>query len=252
MSRSRSARAAGPPVRSASRAASGDGWASEAVRGAGEFMPRASPGRRRRGRPGAILWTAAPPTVPPHRCRGRRPERGLARADGAPGRQRPAGISWSSHPQGPGPGRPPVPTHAASTDNLARAPTTTGPDTSFTGAVLIDGIRGPRDGSRAAINHVHFAPGARTHSHWHPVGQTLYGTDGVGLVVTRDGEVLTLEPGRTIWIPPREEHWHGALSTSLMAHIAVQEVDEDDEAVFWMEAVGDEELARAEAVVAAG
>src|SRR5699024_4172270 len=60
------------------------------------------------------------------------------------------------------------------------------------------------------------------------------------------------EPGRTIWIPPREEHWHGALSTSLMAHIAVQAVDEDDEAAFWMEPVGDEELGRAEAVVAAG
>lgn len=132
-------------------------------------------------------------------------------------------------------------------EKLTRTPTTTGPDSSFTGSVLIDGIRGPRDGSRAAMNHVHFAPGARTHWHWHPVGQTLYGTAGVGLVVTRAGEVLTLEPGRTIWIPPREEHWHGALSTSLMAHIAVQEVDENDEAVIWMEAVSDEELARAEA-----
>lgn len=139
------------------------------------------------------------------------------------------------------------PTQEASMEKLTRTPTTTGPDSSFTGSVLIDGIRGPRDGSRAAMNHVHFAPGARTHWHWHPVGQTLYGTAGAGLVVTRAGEVLTLEPGRTIWIPPREEHWHGALSTSLMAHIAVQEVDENDEAVIWMEAVSDEELARAEA-----
>src|SRR5699024_12598726 len=103
---------------------------------------------------------------------------------------------------------PPLPRaiQAASMEKLTRTPTPTGPATSFTGAVLIDGIRGPRAGSRAAMNHVHFAPGAPTHWHWHPVGQTLYGTDGVGLVVTRDGEVLTLEPGRTICIPPPAQH----------------------------------------------
>ena len=132
-------------------------------------------------------------------------------------------------------------------EKLTTTPTTPGPDSSFTGAVLIDAIRGPREGSRVVMNHVHFAPGARTHWHWHPVGQTLYGTDGVGLVVTRAGEVLTLEPGRTVWIPPREEHWHGALASSLMAHIAVQEADEDDETVTWLEPVSDEEFARAHA-----
>src|SRR5699024_1312109 len=139
-------------------------------------------------------------------------------AVGAPCRQRPAGISWSYHPQGPDPGRPPVPTQEASMEKLARTPTTTGPDASFTGPVLIDGIRGPRDGWRAARDLLHFAPGARTHWRCHPVGQTLYGTDGVGLVVTRDGEVLTLEPGRSTWIPPCDEYWHGAMLPVLMAH----------------------------------
>ena len=135
-------------------------------------------------------------------------------------------------------------------EKLPLTPTATGPDTAFTGHVLMESIRGPRGESSAAMNHVHFAPGARTHWHWHPVGQTLHGTAGVGLVVTRSGEVLTLEPGRTVWIPPREEHWHGATAESLMSHIAVQEADEDDETVFWLEPVTDEELARA--VAAAG
>ena len=135
-------------------------------------------------------------------------------------------------------------------EKLPLTPTATGPDTSFTGHVLMESIRGPRGGSRAAMNHVLFAPGARTHWHWHPVGQTLHGTAGVGLVVTRSGEVLTLEPGRTVWIQPREEHWHGATAESLMSHIAVQEADEDDETVIWLEPVTDEELARA--VAAAG
>lgn len=120
----------------------------------------------------------------------------------------------------------------------------------FTGGVLMDPLRGPRDGSRVAMSHVHFAPGARTHWHWHPVGQTLLGTDGVGLVVTRAGEVLTLEPGRTVWIPPREEHWHGALAGTLMAHLAIQEADEDDQTVTWLEPVSDEEFAQANAVAA--
>ncbi|ASK65261.1 cupin [Brachybacterium avium] len=126
--------------------------------------------------------------------------------------------------------------------------TNPGPGSSFTGEVFMEAIRGPLDGSRAAMSHVHFTPGARTHWHWHPAGQTLYGTGGVGLVVTRSGEVLTLEPGRTVWIPPREEHWHGALDTSLMSHLAVQEADEDDETVIWLEPVSDEEFARANEV----
>lgn len=130
---------------------------------------------------------------------------------------------------------------------LPRPTTTTGPSDSFTGTVLVDALRGPIDGSRAAMAHVHFSPGARTHWHTHPVGQILYGTDGIGLVVTRDGTVTTLEPGRTVWIPPHEEHWHGALAGSLMAHIAVQEADEDDATVTWLEPVSEAEFARANA-----
>lgn len=130
-------------------------------------------------------------------------------------------------------------------EKLPRTPTATGPDSSFTGRVLMDAIRGPRGESRAAMNHVHFSPGARTHWHRHPVGQTLHGTAGVGLVVTRSGEVLTLEPGRTVWIPPHEEHWHGATADSLMSHLAVQEADEFEETVIWLEPVDDEAFARA-------
>ena len=132
-------------------------------------------------------------------------------------------------------------------EKFDRKPTAIAPESAFTGDVLMDALRGPIGESRAGMSHVHFAPGARTHWHWHPLGQTLYGTDGVGLVVTRSGEVLTLEPGRTVWIPPREEHWHGAHESSRMAHIAVQEADENDEVVVWLEAVSDEEFARANA-----
>lgn len=140
---------------------------------------------------------------------------------------------------------PHVPSQEATMKKLPRNPTATGPAETFTGSVLVDGIRGPMDGSRVAMAHVHFAPGARTYWHTHPVGQTLYGTDGIGVVVSRDGTVVTLEPGRTVWIPPHEEHWHGALDDQLMAHIAIQEGDDADETVTWLDPVGDEEFARA-------
>src|SRR5699024_9019847 len=66
---------------------------------------------------------------------------------------------------------------------LPKKPTAMGPADSFTGDVYLDGIRGAMDGSRLNMAHVHFAPGARTHWHSHPVGQTLFCTDGSGLVV---------------------------------------------------------------------
>src|SRR5690625_6113692 len=100
---------------------------------------------------------------------------------------------------------------------LPKKPTAMGPADSFTGDVYLDGIRGAMDGSRLNMAHVHFAPGARTHWHSHPVGQTLFCTDGSGLVVSRDGTVLTIEPGQTVWIPPLEEHWHGAREDAFKA-----------------------------------
>ena len=134
---------------------------------------------------------------------------------------------------------------------LPKKPTTMGPADAFTGPVYVDAIRGEMDGSRLNMAHVHFAPGARTHWHSHPVGQTLYGTDGSGLVVSRDGTVLTLEVGQTVWIPPHEEHWHGARAGSFMAHLASQESDETGEQVTWLDAVDDAEYERANAAAAA-
>lgn len=132
---------------------------------------------------------------------------------------------------------------------LPRKPTGIGPAESFTGAVHIDPIRGAMDGSRLNMAHVHFLPGARTHWHSHPVGQTLHGTDGSGLVVSRDGTVLTIEAGQTVWIPPHEEHWHGARDDAFMAHLATQEDDDEGEQVTWLEPVDETEYARANAAV---
>ena len=51
--------------------------------------------------------------------------------------------------------------------------TAAGPADWFTGAVYIDPVAAPGDGSRLSASCVHFTPGARTAWHTHPNGQTI-------------------------------------------------------------------------------
>jgi quercetin dioxygenase-like cupin family protein len=119
--------------------------------------------------------------------------------------------------------------------------TASGPAAWFTGAVFIEGIRNPDEQSAVACAHVRFTPGARTAWHHHPKGQTLYVTDGIGLVARRGGDVQEIRPGDVVYIEPGEEHWHGATSERFMAHVAIQEADENGEVVTWLNHVTDEE-----------
>src|SRR5205085_3313300 len=54
-----------------------------------------------------------------------------------------------------------------------RLETTPGPSDWFTGAVYIDTVAAPSNGSRLSASSVHFTPGARTAWHTHPNGQTI-------------------------------------------------------------------------------
>lgn len=118
-----------------------------------------------------------------------------------------------------------------------------GPAGSFTGDVYITPIAIPDPPSRLFAASVRFAPGARSHWHSHPGGQMLHVTEGIGLVGTRDGTVLRVLPGDTVWSPPGEEHWHGASGTTLMCHIAMMEVPEDgSDPTTWLEPVTDEQF----------
>jgi quercetin dioxygenase-like cupin family protein len=89
---------------------------------------------------------------------------------------------------------------------------------------------------RAAL--VSFEPGARTHWHTHPLGQTLYVTSGAGRVQVWGEPMREIEAGDTVWFPPGEKHWHGASPTTAMAHIAMQEAL-NGSAVEWLEKVID-------------
>ena len=72
-------------------------------------------------------------------------------------------------------------------------------------------------------------------------GQTLYVTDGIGYVGRRSGGVQEIRPGDVVYIEPSEEHWHGATPDRFMAHVAIQEADENGQVVTWGDHVTDQE-----------
>jgi quercetin dioxygenase-like cupin family protein len=92
--------------------------------------------------------------------------------------------------------------------------TTKGPAEWFTGDVFLDPIAKGEEPSRLRVSAVRFTPGARTAWHAHAVGQTLYVTDGKGLVQSRGGPIEEIRAGDIITTPPDEWHWHGAAMPS--------------------------------------
>ena len=115
----------------------------------------------------------------------------------------------------------------------------------FTGDVYVNPIKQKAEPSRLIASIVRFTPGARTNWHSHALGQTLFCTDGAGLAVSRDGTVIRLTPGETVWTPPGEEHWHGAGVDSMMSHLAMLEGVEDGDGTTWLEPVTNEQYAAA-------
>jgi quercetin dioxygenase-like cupin family protein len=126
--------------------------------------------------------------------------------------------------------------------------TRAGPSDWFTGAVYIDTVAVPSDGSRLSASSVHFTPGARTAWHTHPHGQTIFVLEGVGVCQQRGGPIEPIRPGDLVFFEPGEEHWHGAHPTRFMTHLAMQQADDDGEVVTWGDHVSDDEYSRAPAL----
>jgi quercetin dioxygenase-like cupin family protein len=103
----------------------------------------------------------------------------------------------------------------------------------FTGSVYIDTIVDPSEASRVASAMVHFAPGARTTWHTHPLGQTIFVVEGVGRCQREGGPVEEIRPGDRVHFEAGENHWHGATPNRFMAHIAIHEADENGSQVTW-------------------
>ena len=124
-----------------------------------------------------------------------------------------------------------------------------GPAEWFTGAVYLDVVAAPGNGSRLSASSVHFTPGARTAWHTHPLGQSIYVTEGVGLCQREGGPIEVIRPGDRVFFEPGENHWHGAAPTRFMTHIAIHEADDSGSPVTWGEHVTGEQYAQAPSVL---
>lgn len=109
-----------------------------------------------------------------------------------------------------------------------KQPTAKGPAEWFTGDVWIDGIVRGVEPSRVRVSAVRFTPAARTAWHSHAVGQTLYVTEGRGLVQSRGGDRVEIRPGDIIYTPPDEVHWHGSAPGHFMSHLSITEATPGD------------------------
>jgi quercetin dioxygenase-like cupin family protein len=115
--------------------------------------------------------------------------------------------------------------------------TTKAPAERFTGDVYLTPVKAPTPPSQLTAALVRFTPGARTNWHSHAVGQTLHVTEGVGYVVNREGTVIVMRAGDTVWTPPGEEHWHGGAAENFMSHLALLENIAVGDATTWLEPV---------------
>lgn len=119
-------------------------------------------------------------------------------------------------------------------------PLSKGPADYFTGTVWVDMLFDAPDPGRVTVGNVTFEPGARTAWHAHPFGQILIVTGGCGRAQRWNGPIEEIKPGDVVWIPAGEKHWHGASENTLLTHIAIEE-RQDGQAAVWQEKVSDEQ-----------
>jgi quercetin dioxygenase-like cupin family protein len=118
----------------------------------------------------------------------------------------------------------------------SKTPSIKGPADWFSGDVWIDLVVQQEAPSTLSVIAVHFAPGARTAWHSHGLGQTLYVTEGEGLVQSRGSAIVTIRPGDVIHTAADEWHWHGGAAKHFMTHLSMTQGD-----VEWGEHVTDTE-----------
>lgn len=116
-----------------------------------------------------------------------------------------------------------------------------GPEDRFTGDVWLTQIMDGKSPARVQAAVVRFAPGSRTAWHMHPVGQTIYVTEGTCLVQVAQGQVQVFRAGDIVRFPGGMWHWHGASRGAFMSHVAITEMPDDGPETEWGELVDDED-----------
>jgi quercetin dioxygenase-like cupin family protein len=119
-------------------------------------------------------------------------------------------------------------------------PSAVGPAEFFTGRVRVDPVWPADTHINTSGAWVTFEPGARSAWHTHPAGQRLVVLTGVGLTQEWGKPVQVIRAGDVVWCPPDVKHWHGAMPSTAMTHLAVTGTLAGKN-VNWMEKVGDEQ-----------
>lgn len=109
----------------------------------------------------------------------------------------------------------------------------------FTGTVFLKGLVAADSLNQNSVGNVTFEPGARTKWHFHPAGQILLVTDGIGYYQEKGQPKKVLRKGDVIKCPPDVPHWHGASVDSYFVQVAITGREKGE--TVWLHHVTDEE-----------
>lgn len=109
----------------------------------------------------------------------------------------------------------------------------------FTGAAYLHMLVTSDSLNPTHVGNVTFEPGARTNWHYHPGGQILLATGGVGYYQEKGQPKKILRKGDAVKCPPNVPHWHGASADSAFIQVAI--TNNANGPTVWLEAVTDEE-----------
>lgn len=109
----------------------------------------------------------------------------------------------------------------------------------FNGTAYLHMMVSPDSLNPTAVGNVTFEPGARTIWHYHPGGQILFATAGVGYYQEEGKPKQILRKGDYIKCPPNIPHWHGASPDISFVQIAV--TNNQYGPTVWLNEVSDDE-----------
>jgi 4-carboxymuconolactone decarboxylase len=116
----------------------------------------------------------------------------------------------------------------------------------FTGQAYLAPLTHNKD-LTCPVSNVTFEPGCRNNWHSHSGGQVLIVTGGRGFYQVKGEPSCMLLPGDVVEIPFNVIHWHGASPNDWFMHLAI-ETNPQDNKVTWLEAVDDEQYAKATSI----
>lgn len=89
-----------------------------------------------------------------------------------------------------------------------------------TGTVWLKEINAPDSVFEFGMAFASFAPNSRLDWHYHPGGQILIITEGVGFYQEKGKPKQTVRKGDVIKCQPNVVHWHGSTPTTRFSYIA--------------------------------